>query len=110
MKLLFDRQLGPSLVLRLADIFPNSQHVDEAGLSMAADAIIWDFAKALQFVIVSKDKDFESLSAVRWFPPKVVLLRIGNCTVAESADVLRKHTAAIYTFAEDDEKALLSIG
>jgi len=94
-------------VFRLADIFPNSQHVDEAGLSTAADSVIWDFANSYQFVIVSKDKDFESMSAVRWFPPKVVLLRIGNCTVAKNAEVLRKHTAAIYTFAE---KALLSIG
>jgi hypothetical protein len=39
-KLLFDENLGPALVLRLADLFPDSTHAHHAGLSQADDATI----------------------------------------------------------------------
>ena len=37
MKLLFDENLSPRLALRLADLFPDSTHVQEIGLKAAAD-------------------------------------------------------------------------
>ena len=107
MKLLLDRHLGPSLVERLRDLFPDSQHVDTVGLSTAKDAEIWEFARLGGFVIVSKDRDFAQLSALRGHPPKVVALRIGNCTVRASAELLRKHSASLHTFAAQSDKALL---
>jgi len=36
-KLLFDQNLSPNLVARLADIVPQSHHVREAGLERADD-------------------------------------------------------------------------
>ena len=107
MRLLFDRHLGPSLVRRLADLFPDSQHVDGAGLSTSDDSAIWDYARLHGFVIVSKDKDFIQLSATRGHPPKVISLRIGNCSIAESADLLRRHSAELHTFESRDDKSLL---
>jgi predicted nuclease of predicted toxin-antitoxin system len=107
MKLLFDRHLGPSLVHRLADVFPDSEHVDRVSLSTAADIEIWEFARTRGFVIVSKDRDFEHFSAARGHPPKVVALRIGNCSVQFSADLLRKHSPTLHTFEQDTRKALL---
>ena len=109
MKLLFDRQMGPTLVRRLADIFPDSEHVDGAGLSTATDAEVWDYAKMHGFLIITKDKDFVGLSALRGHPPKVIVLRIGNCSVQTSADLLRKHSPTIHTFVQNERKSLLTI-
>ena len=49
MKLLFDENLSPKLVRRLADHFPESVHVRDAGLKAADDPPVWedDFASFL---------------------------------------------------------------
>ena len=44
MKLLFDQNISPSLVALLADLFPGSLHVREAGLERATDESVWQFA------------------------------------------------------------------
>ncbi len=45
MKLLFDENLSPRLVSKLADVFPDSAHVDRIGLGSEPDAVIWEYAK-----------------------------------------------------------------
>ncbi len=45
MKLLFDQNLSPKLVNRLADLFPDSSHVFTLGLDEIEDSEIWRFAK-----------------------------------------------------------------
>jgi predicted nuclease of predicted toxin-antitoxin system len=44
MKLLFDQNLSPKLVSRLADLFPGSSHVQSEGLDSANDDQIWEHA------------------------------------------------------------------
>lgn len=58
MKLLFDHHLSPRLVGRLADLFPNSNHVYPLNLDEADDYEIWDFAKQNNFTIITKDAVF----------------------------------------------------
>jgi predicted nuclease of predicted toxin-antitoxin system len=59
LKLLFDANLSPQLVGRLAELFPNSQHVFESGLGQfISDQIIWDYARTNGFIIVTADSDF----------------------------------------------------
>ena len=53
MKLLFDENLSRKLVLRLAELYPESAHVAEFGLLNSPDREIWEFAKAGNFVVVS---------------------------------------------------------
>lgn len=109
MKLLFDENLPVSLPQRLADLFPGSVHVRDVGLKQTADTVIWEFAVTHGFVIVSKDSDYRRMSALRGHPPKVIDLRVGNCTTATGADLLRKHSATIHTFVLDKTKSLLSL-
>ena len=82
MKLLFDENLSSRLVGALADEFPNSSHVNLAGLTSATDLEIWAYAREHDFAVVSKDDDFRSLSLVNGAPPKVIWLRIGNASTA----------------------------
>lgn len=62
MKLPFDENLSYVLSHRLADIFPNSVHVRDVGMKATADPTVWDYAKAGDLMIVSKDSDMHDLS------------------------------------------------
>ena len=70
MKLLFDQNLSPSLVKRLADLFPESSHTEFAGLAQNDDRSIWQYCLQEGFVVVSKDNDFSFLATERGAPPK----------------------------------------
>ncbi len=92
MKLLFDANLSPKLVARLADLFTGSLHVFEAGLARdCADTIIWDFARDNGFVIVTTDCDFIDLAKARGAPPRVVRLENCNYRTARVEDLLRRN-------------------
>ena len=107
MKLLFDENLSHKLARRVADLFPDSTHVREVGLKEAEDPAVWEYAKQQSFMIVSKDADFHQRSFLLGFPPKVVWIRLGNCTTAEVEQVIRKNFESIKVFAEDEEAAFL---
>ena len=107
MKLLFDQNLSHKLARRLMDLFPDSNHVREVGLKEAEDPAVWEYAKQQGFMIVSKDADFHQRSFVLGFPPKVVWIRLGNCTTAEVEQAVRKNFDSIKEFAEDEEAAFL---
>ena len=55
MKLLFDQNLSPKLVNRLADLFPGSSPVQSLGLDCAEDDQVWEHARLNGFAIVTKD-------------------------------------------------------
>ena len=101
MKLLFDQNLSPRLVQSLADLYPNSAHVQAVGLATASDDAVWTHAKASGFVILSKDEDFNDMAVIRGFPPKVLWLQLGNCTTGQVEAALRAHHAAILEFEHD---------
>ena len=101
MRLLFDQNLSPRLPRLLSDLIPDSIHVREVGLRDSDDTVIWEYAKTHGFTIVSKDSDFQQRSLLHGAPPQFVWLRLGNCSVAESADLIRRHCPAIYTFGQD---------
>ena len=71
------------------------------------DVDIWDYAKTNGFVIVSKDLDFQQRSLLFGHPPKVVRLRVGNCTVQTIEDLLWRYSAFIHTFELNAEKSYL---
>ena len=109
MKLLFDQNLSHKFVRRLADIFPNSVHVRDVGLKAAGDALVWEYAKNNDLMIVSKDSDFHQRSFLYSFPPKVVWLRLGNCSTADVERVLRTNFDTIKAFYEDKDASFLSL-
>ncbi len=109
MKLLFDQNLSWRLPKKLADLYPDSQHIREVGMKESQDVDIWDYAKANGFVIVSKDSDFQQRSLLFGHPPKVVRLRVGNCTVQTIEDLLRRYSTIIHIFEQDAAKSYLAL-
>jgi predicted nuclease of predicted toxin-antitoxin system len=109
-RLLFDEQLSEDLVLLVADLFPGSLHVRSAGGQGAEDQTIWQMAQEHGCALVTKDEDFHRLSVLRGAPPKVIWLRIGNCTTNEIARLLRHRTDELRMFDAQDEATFLELG
>jgi len=106
-KLLFDENLSRKLVVRLAELYPESAHVADAGLLESPDREIWDFAKAGGFVIVSTDSDFYELATTIGPPPKVVWLRRWTHPTRDAERVLRHEAIRITEFLDDPELGVL---
>lgn len=110
MKLLFDQNLSPRLARSLSDIFPGSVHVREVGLQAEQDDAVWQHAATHQLVIVSKDADFHQRSFLYGHPPKVIWIRLGNCSTSQIETLLCARLADLITFNDDPTAALLTLG
>ena len=109
MKLLFDHNFSHKLVGRLGDAFPDSEHVRNVGLREAADHAVRESAKSREFAIVSKDEDFHQLSFLRGAPPKVVWVKLGNCTTDDVERVLRENRPNLLMFDNHEDAAFMVV-
>jgi predicted nuclease of predicted toxin-antitoxin system len=109
MKLLFDQNLSRRLITPLADLCPESNHVSILGLDQVSDDEVWAYARDNGYTIVSKDSDFNELSVLRGIPPKVIWLRLGNCSTSRIETALREHEEEIRAFIEDSILGVLEI-
>jgi predicted nuclease of predicted toxin-antitoxin system len=94
LKLLFDANLSPKLVGRLAELFPGSVHVFDTGLARSTpDERIWEYAAAEGFTIVTADSDF-----------------LDNCdySTSEVERVLRRN-AVLITELQQSKRGVLTI-
>ena len=107
--LLFDQNLSPRLVNRLADLYPGSIHIDSLGLGIAGDREIWEYAKIHSFTIVTKDSDFSELVLFLGIPPKVIWIRRGNCSTNAIETLLKDNHTAIAAFCNDPESDVLTL-
>jgi predicted nuclease of predicted toxin-antitoxin system len=82
-KLLLDHNISHKLVARLADVFPDSTQTRLLNLGRTNDPQLWLIAQAHGFIFVTKDKDVAELAILRGAPPKVIWLRMGNCTTRQ---------------------------
>ena len=109
MKLLFDQNISHRLVEMLATLYPGSSHVRSFGLQSADDEVIWEFARLRGFTVVSKDSEFHQRSFLLGFPPKIIWVRLGNCSTHEVAALLQAYYEDICRFCEDEVYACLVI-
>ena len=110
MKLLFDENLSPRLVESLSDLYPESQHVHSVDLGGADDPAVWLYAKQHGFAIVSKDSDFAERSVLENDSPKIVWIRLGNCSTGDIEQLLRSANEAVTQFIQQDEETCLILG
>lgn len=100
MKLLLDENLSRRIVPFLQADFPGSSQVALLGLERVSDLEIWQYALANDFVIVSRDSDFQERSLVAGHPPQVIWLKIPNHSKTVVLNILLEHRGEI-------ERALL---
>lgn len=107
MRILFDNNLSHKLPVLLQEIFPECAHLRDFNLSRSKDQFIWEFAKENQFVIVSKDVDFQQRALLLGFPPKVIWLRVGNQSTNNIKNLLIFHATDVKMFFQSCEQSLL---
>lgn len=107
MKVLLDENLSDRITQRIIDLYPNSAHVKTLTLTNTDDAVIWEYAKANDFVIISKDSDFAYRSLLYGHPPKFIYLRIGNSPTSKIVQVLRDNFDTISQFGDSEVESIL---
>lgn len=80
------------------------------GLAGASDESIWQAAIQRQCTLVTKDEDFHRLSILRGAPPKVIWMRLGNCTTSDIENLLRRHFDEVVQFVLHQEATFLELG
>lgn len=88
MKLLLDENLSRRLVPFLQHDYPGSNQVVLLGMESASDKEVWKKARDDDFVILTRDADFQELSLVWGQPPKVIRLKTLNQSRAATLKVL----------------------
>src|SRR5689334_7304364 len=80
MRFLIDAQLPPALATWMGEHGLAATPVRNLGLRDSDDGSIWNFVKAGDWVVLTKDEDFVDRCIRDPGAPPVVWLRIGNCT------------------------------
>jgi predicted nuclease of predicted toxin-antitoxin system len=106
---LLDENLSPKLAEILADIYPETAHVRDLGLKSAPDPKLWAHAATFGYTIVTKDADFHHRSFLRGHPPKVIWLRLGNCSTRQIAALLVASREQLEEFIRSGEHAFLAL-
>lgn len=110
MKLLLDENLSRRLVPFLQNHFPGSTQVALIGLEHADDRAIWEYAGNNGFVIVTRDADFEELSALYGQPPQVLWLRTPNQSKSATLSLLLENRDAIVAALHEKGIACVELG
>lgn len=107
MKLLLDENLSDRIVESIIDLYPGSNHVKTLALTSTDDGVIWEYAKANDFVIASKDSDFYQRSLLYGHPPQFIYLCLGNCPTAKIVQILRANFNTIRQFGSSETESIL---
>lgn len=107
MKLLLDENLSDQVIYKIIGLYPESEHVKALALLNTDDALIWQYAKANGFVIVSKDTDFYQRNLLYGHPPKFIYLRIGNSPTSRVTQVLRDNYETVSKFGASEAESVL---
>ena len=96
MKLLLDANLSWRLTAVLSEHFGECIHVNKTELPKPAkDTEIWNYAAAKGYTVVTQDSDFLNLFETRGFPPKIILLRVGNMDRKMAEEILLNAKSSI---------------
>lgn len=109
MALPIDQNLPHDLERQMADAFPGVVHVRSLGMERSSDTALWREGRERSLAIRTRDSDFRHRSAVLGHPPKVVLVRRGNCSTMELSRLLTAATPAPTAFLNDPDSPLLCI-
>jgi predicted nuclease of predicted toxin-antitoxin system len=109
MKLLLDQNPSYKLIQQLAPYYPDSAQLRLLGMETFDDRDIWQYAKENGFIIATQDADFELLSQLHGFPPKVIWLRCGNTSTANILRLLVENHDVLLAFATDDTLACIEL-
>lgn len=109
MRLLLDENLSRRIVPFIQDTYSGSTQVTWLGLEQASDEVIRQYAIDNDFIIVTKDADFYEMNLIYGQPPKIVWLKMGNLSKAETIKVLQENRESIKQVLLMDDQACIEI-
>jgi predicted nuclease of predicted toxin-antitoxin system len=108
MKLLFDENLSRRLEDATLDLFPDSAHISQVGLtSGTTDRKIWDYAKQHGFAIIAADTDFVTMANTYGPPPKIILLETCDYPCSTAVRIIRANAILLSQFERDSHPLLI---
>lgn len=108
-KLLFDQNLSYKIIKHIDHLFPHSSHVRLLSLDTADDQALWEYAKEHDYTIVTQDEDFDDISALHGYPPKIIRINTGNTTTQTVIDLLVNKAGIVEDFLKSDTTAYLEL-
>jgi predicted nuclease of predicted toxin-antitoxin system len=110
MKILVDQNISFRLLPRIKTAFPDTTHVKDLKLTDADDFKIFQFARENGFdAILTLDEDFNNIQLEHGVPPKIIWLRVGNCSTAALAGVILQNAEPIQDCLADNQHDCLEI-
>ena len=109
MKLLLGANLSRRLPPALQSRFPGSSQVALLGLERSSDAQLCAYAAEHDFVICSKDDDFQRLIAARGYRPRLVHLMLGNVGNDAVLNVLLASADRLHQAFSDPETGVVAL-
>ncbi len=110
MKILVDQNISFRLVPRILEAFPDTAHVKDFGLIDFNDFRIFQYARQHQFdAILTLDEDFYNIQLEHGTPPKVIWMRLGNCSTAALATAILYNAEAIRDFLNNEQLDCLEL-
>lgn len=104
MRFLVDAQLPPALARMLAAKGHGAEHVYDVDLGEAEDRAVWDYAKQVSAIIITKDEDFIVLASFQTDGPAIVWVRLGNTTKQALLNWFDPLVPAIISALENGDK------
>lgn len=108
-KLLLDQNLSYKIIKQIEHLFPNSSHVRLLDLDTADDIDVWQYAKEHDYHIVTQDSDFNDISALRGYPPKIIRINTGNTSTPAIIKLLNDKNELINAFLDNENIGYLEI-
>jgi predicted nuclease of predicted toxin-antitoxin system len=109
MRFLFDQNISHRILQFLPVEYKDSTTAKQEGLINAPDRKVWEYAKDNDYVIVTHDSDFNDLSLLFGFPPKIIWIRTGNLSTRAILDILIDHSTEIEKFLSDSSYGCFEI-
>ncbi|MEM8529009.1 MAG: DUF5615 family PIN-like protein [Bacteroidota bacterium] len=110
MKILVDQNISHRLLPKIASKYPDVYHTKDLGLTDYDDYKIFQYACQNKFdCVLTLDEDFNNLLIQHGIPPKVVWLRVGNCSTRVLAEIMLEKEPVIRAFLDDLESECLQI-
>ena len=71
--------------------------------------MIWEYAKENDFIILTKDSDFNDIAVMKGHPPKIIWIQRGNCSTDDIINLIIENHRTIIDFTDDKENSILII-
>ena len=101
MKFIIDAQLPLALARFMAEKSEYAVHVMDLLMMESPDSAIWDLVLKDGLVIITKDEDFQMRASVSQQFPKIIWVRIGNCSKKTLLDFFEKEWGEIESLLEN---------